>query len=606
MTRRVLSDPFITLRFVALSLETSDEQGQALNGIVRAMLARGDKEGAKQEIGRIEDPLWNARSLAALADHYESEGDDATALDYLAQAVAKLLTSESIGLGGADLLRIISKKQGALGQLEKGIATAGLIPDPLGRVSALQQAASATYIEADGDRRTAEEADKVLLAAFEQAKNIEDTGQDTAHIFIDLGEALTEIGDLESAAEVFTYTRSFIADGQRRGRDRAYARLAAAMIGAEQLEEAMEVVREVEEGPEQVRGVSAVARALAERGDIDAAPPLFTLARESAEVIEDPGTRNGALTALVEDQTWVGRFADAFTTAGAIDDRPSQSLAMMRMGEIFIALDRLDAAEVALDYIPYMAMRIQLMARLALAYGRSDDVDTAADLIGRAFEPTGFETQPEYLPDAVRMILDAHLEVGDPDFDSFVFTNVRNLAALIEDELTQVAAMARLATAEALRGEQERANRTLSSAWRNAWLNRDQPEFPEILAGIVEGQIAVGDVLSAFDTAARIPTPEGEARGARTPAGDFTAPRFASLTKVAEAAATGGETDLAIRAAREIRHPPARAAGLAAIAVALAEAESDGDGEDRMEATGDDGLDEGDDDLRLIEDPFQN
>jgi len=154
-----------------------------------------------------------------------------------------------------------------------------------------------------------------------------------------------------------------------------------------------------------------------------------------------------------------------------------------------------------------------------------------------------------------------------------VFGEVRKLADLIDDEVIRVAAMSHLAAAEAQRGDYERANRTLSSAWRNAWLNRTDPHFPRVLADIVKGQIAIGDVLAAFDTAARIPLPDDEALNDRTPSGNFRAPRFASLTRVAIAAAKAGEVDLAIRAAREMEHPPARAAGLAAVAVAIAEEE---------------------------------
>lgn len=575
VTRRVLSDPFITLRFVALALETKDEQGQALNGIVRAMLARQDPEGAIREIGRIEDPLWRARSLTALAEFREyADNDIDEALNLLALAVERVLGRKPLGPGGADLLRVIANKQAALGELETAIETAGLIPDPVDRVTALQQAASANYDGADRDRKTAEIAQTVLRAAFEQAKNIEDTSQRTSHMFIDIGEALAEVDDIAAAQAAFIHTREFIARAQRTGRDGAYARLGAAMISAGQLEEAMEVMRQVQEGPQQVRGLGAVARALAEKGQTDAAPPLFVLAREVAETIEDPWLKYRAIGSLVKDQTAIGRYADAFTTAGQITDRRVQARALLEMGSILLEQGELEAAALTLDYIPYDSMRAQLMGRLALEHGRNGNKQIAQSFIARAFETTGFEIQQRFIPEAIRLILEAQLEIGDPEIDAFVFNNVRKLADKIEDELTSVAAMAHLATAEALRGETDRANRTLSGAWRNAWLNRQEKEFPTILKGIVDGQIAIGDILSAFDTAARIPSPEGEDRDERTAGGDFIAPRFASLSRVAVAAAKAGETDLAIRAAREMQYPPARAAGLAAIAVAIAEEEA--------------------------------
>jgi len=570
VTRRVLRDPFIRLRFVALSLETPDEQGQALNGIVRAQLARQDTEGALNELKRIEDPLWQARSLAAVGDYYEALKDRENALDYLGQAVTKVTQGRDIGVGGADLLRVIAKKQAKLANLESAIKTAELIPRPLDRVNTLQQAASASFEDAGGDPDALAMARKVLAAAFEQAEKIEDKKNQSPHLFIDIGEAQADIGDLPGAQRTFRRARQLIENGGRAGRDRAYARLAASMIASNQLEEAMEVVRQVEEGPEQVRGVSSVARALADEGNVDAAVPLFTLAMEAANTIDDISVKNRALAFMVREQTRVGRLADAFTTAGSIVDRREQARALLGMAEELIKQGNDEAALVLVDYVPYVSMRSQIFAKVARLRGRRGDLKLAAELIARALEPTGFETQIEYIPDAIKLVLDAHLEIGNPETDPFIFAEVRKFADLIDDDVTRVAAMSHLATAEARRGDPDQANRTLSSAWRNAWLNRRDPQFPVVLADIVDGQIAIGDILAAFDTAARIPVPGGEELNARTPSGSFTAPRFRSLTAVAVAATTIDEVDLAIRAAQEMEHPPARAAGLAAVAVALA------------------------------------
>lgn len=573
VTRRIQTDPFIRLRFVALALETPDEQGQALNGIVRAQIARGNIEEALKELRRIEDPLWRARSLAAVGDHYETIGDKPNALDYLSQAVDTVMTSDEIGVGGADLLRVVAKKQAKLGQLKSAISSAERIPEPLERVRSLQQAASASFEDADGSPQALSNAKSVLAAAFEQAEKIGNPTNKTPHLFIDIGEAQAAIGDESGAQKTFRRARELIENGGREGRDRAFARLAGSMIFAGQLEEAMEVMRQVEEGPEQVRGVSSVARALADQGNVDAAVPLFTLAMEAADTIDNPETRNNALAFMVREQTRVGRLADAFTTAGRIKERLTQSRALMGMADELLKQNNPDAALVLVDYIPYVSMRSQIFAKVAVMRGEADRKQEAADLIARAFEPTGFEVQADFIPEAIELVLNAHMKVGDTENDPLVFSEIQKMADLIDDDVIRVAAMSHLASAEAQRGDRERANRTLSSAWRNAWLNRTDPNFPRVLADIVKGQIAIGDVLAAFDTAARIPLPEEEMLNDRTPSGHFRAPRFASLTRVAIAAARNDEVDLAIRAAREMEHPPARAAGLAAVAVAIAEKE---------------------------------
>lgn len=570
VTRRILSDPFITLRFVALSLETTEERGQALGGIVRAHLARGEVEAALTEIGRIENPLWRGRALASLGLYHQEEGDSDAALSAFADAVAAL-DGQQIGIGETDLLQRVAVEQAALGALGVGIATARRVPDPIARVEGLQRTSQAVEERGAGDRASIEAARQALRAAFQEARTIPETTQRIARMVVDIGETQVALGDIEAAAESFRHARRLIEYGERNGRNESLAKLSAAMVGAGMQEEAMEIVRLVERGQHQVRALSLVARALGDDGNLDAAVPLFTLAKEASAGIPDNQERAEAIAFMIRQLVQVDRFADAFTAAGAISDRRLQSIALFGMADELLNRGNADAALILIDYIPYISMRAQIFGRAARIYHEAGKVSQGQALLLRAFDDTGYDPDPEALPDAVRIVLESQVDIGDPLNDRTMFAEIRRLAALIPDDLTRVAMMSRLAAAEAMRGDPEGANKTLSSAWRNAWLNRDDPMFPEVLEGIVEGQVAVGDILNAFDTAARIPEPDADRLNARAPSGAFLAPRFRALRHVAVAAARAGETDLAIRAARSIQHPPARADCLASIAVALAE-----------------------------------
>lgn len=573
VTRRVLADPFITLRFVALTLETDDEQGQALNGLVRAMLVRGDREGALKEVERIKDPLWKARSLVALGEHDEQNGNTASALSYYQDAVRTIDMVEDLRDGGL-LFRNLSQKQAELGLLEDAIETAEKVPTAKGRVDALQNAAAAFYLDGSKDAASAEAAKQVLAAAFEQATGITDTSQSTSHTLMDIAKSQSSVGDYIGAQETLQYARTFIEDGQEDGRSEALARLAATMILGQQMQDAMVVLRQIPEGPQRAYGVSSVARALGETGNSDAAVPLFTLAYEEAMRIDDDQVRWRQLRHIVEEQTRVGRLADAFTTAGSIRARIPQSVALLRMGRILIEQKNYEQAMVlAENYIPYLGLRAQLFGELANAYGEAGREREAQRLLLGAFDATGFPPLTWALPKALEVVLNAQVKYGDPVNDEQIFLRARELADLIEDRLTRVAVQTHLATAQANRGFSELANKTLSSAWRSAWLNRRDKSFPSVLSDIVVGQLATGDILSAFDTAARIPAPKGKALTARAPDGSYTAPRFLALTRVAASAAKSGETELAIRAARQIEHPPARAAGLAAVAMSITKSE---------------------------------
>jgi hypothetical protein len=107
-------------------------------------------------------------------------------------------------------------------------------------------------------------------------------------------------------------------------------------------------------------------------------------------------------------------------------------------------------------------------------------------------------------------------------------------------------------------------------AWRIAWFNKDKETFPEMLREIAMAQLNIGELLLAFDTAARI---------SESPVADVDAlhgsslrrenPKIEALTAVAIAAARRGEGQLALRAARTITDPGGRASAYRQIALAF-------------------------------------
>ena len=222
VTRRVLADPFITLRFVALTLETDDEQGQALNGLVRAMLVRGDREGAIKEIARIKDPLWKARSLVAFGEDDEKKGNKEAALSYYREAVQTISSVADLRDGGL-LFRNLSEKQAEFGLLDDAISTAEKIDTAKGRVDALQNAAATFYADGNRDTASADAAKLVLSAAFEQATGIQDTSQSTSHTLMDIAKSQASVGDYLGAQKTLQYTRTFIENGAEKGPGRDLA-----------------------------------------------------------------------------------------------------------------------------------------------------------------------------------------------------------------------------------------------------------------------------------------------------------------------------------------------------------------------------------------------
>lgn len=569
VTRKIMSDAFIALRFTALALDDPAQVGQALNGLVRAMLERNEVSDALQEAGRIEDDLWYARAMVVIADYYASRGENEQALTYLRQGADRINAQKPLRDGGG-ILREIAKREAALGQFDAAIANAQRIPSPSARVKALQEAASAAYDAGGGAKASRQGAAKVLSQAFEQAKQLDPADQTLTSVFLAIGRAQIAAGDMTAAKKTFDFTRKRIDDGPYKGRNKANSDLAAAMITGGFTEEAMQIVRKIPEGAAQATALASAARAMGEAGKIDSAVPIFILAREMASRVDDQSTRVEAYKTIVRDQASVGRLADAFTTAGSIKDRLEQSKALLAMAFELIRQKKYKEAMILPDYIPYLGMRAQLIGMVIGNDGEQLGPTEASAKLMQALSDTGFPIESEFLPQALNLVLSAQIKYGSKESDDAIFNRSLDLARHIDDEFTRIRALTQVAAAQAVRGRKEEADNTVQAAYRLAYAQRKTPTYPLAMDEIVRAEIAGGNILSAFDAAARIPKgPKGTAVE-RASDGAVLDPRYFALTAVAAGAARQGETEIAIRAARQIDDLAAQAAALGAIAVAMA------------------------------------
>jgi len=555
--------------FVALTLEGPDQQGQALNGLVRANLASERLDAALDEALRIEDGIWKARSLAQVAAFHAEQGDTEAALETLNQASDAVDTSRPMRDGG-EVLRAVAEQQARLGAFEAAIATAQRLPDGTTRMRALISAARASRGAMYAGAVWEETARGVMEEAFAQLTAMEADAGYLVELSAEIGRIQVEAGDGAGAVRSFEFARRIVEESAYMGRNWTLAFLAAALVEGGDQPQAMEVIRLIPDEGDRARGLASIARVLGLKYGHDSSVPLFVLAFESATRVVDPEQRNDVLRHVMIEQTRTDRLADAFTTAGAIEDTRIQAEALLAMGEILIRKGKYEEALVLVDFIPYVSLRSPIFAAVAEKRGLDGQPAGASELLARSLEPTGFEPLAEYLPGALRRVLNAQLAVGLPDSDKVVFARARELADLIPDELTRIRALMNLAVALARRGDKAEADRSIGGAYRVAWLHKGQDKFAEALADIVEGQLVSGEILSAFDTAARIPFAADAGAYDRDNKGNFTDPKLRALTAVAAEAARKGKTDLALRAARQIDHAPAQAAALAEIAVAIA------------------------------------
>jgi tetratricopeptide (TPR) repeat protein len=375
--------------------------------------------------------------------------------------------------------------------------------------------------------------------------------------------------DHKNAAITLGQARRIIQKKKFSGRDEALAELAAAETQAGDQTRAMRLVRSIADPERRVRAVGSVARAIAEKGNMDAAVTLFTLAVETTAGIDDTERRHDLLNHLVVEQSRVGRLADAFKTAGMIRDPAIQADTLFAMGQVLLEKRKFDAALRLTDYFPYLGLRGQILADVARWQGDAKgDPVAASALLAKALQAVRGKPVPERVEIALEKVLDTQIEIGDPKTAEALFERARNLIYTLPGALDRVRLLALLARAYARSEDPDRAAEVIKAA-RRITLDRKQDEqYPRSAARIVEALIATNDILEGFNAAARIPEVVvlESARASQTP-------RNRALKEVAEAAARSGKPQLAIRAARKIRDPASRAAALAAVARGMALAE---------------------------------
>lgn len=572
ITREAQEDPFILVRLAALSLETPKERGEALSGLVEAELARERLKDALEELDRIEDPFWRATALYALALYDAGKERRKEALKALGDAngalKGKLDTEEKVTLIGR-----IAASYAKLGNAKVAIAAAKRIPERMPRIRRLLDIGLAAAFDEAGrpvrNVKTSAVARQALAEAYRQTRGIEDNDSEKARLLLYIGDAQLRLGDRKNSALSLGQARKMIRKKTFAGRDEALAALAAAETEAGDQSRAMRLVHSISDPERRVRALGSVARAIGEKGNMDAAVTLFTLASETTERIDDKRLRYELLTHLVVEESRVGRLADAFRTAGQIRDRKPQAEALMAMGDVLLKKRKYEEALKLTGFIPYLGMRAHILAEVAEWKGAEQgDPVAASALLARALEPMGEKSDSDRVEAALERVLDVQIDVGDPKTSEALFKRADTLIQALPKVLDRVRLLTLLARAYARSGDPDRASAVIKAAQRATLDQRNSDEYPRSAARIVEALLATNQILDGFNAAVRIPEispAEGE-RMSHTP-------RNRSLRDVAQAAARSGKPQLAIRAARKIRDPASRAAALAAVARGMAEAE---------------------------------
>jgi tetratricopeptide (TPR) repeat protein len=567
VTTAVQRSPLILLRIAAISLDDVENQGEALAGLVGAFLKRNRLKDANVDFSVITDPLWRARALVHFADHHVSNGVFLRARENLRDA-AKLIDAEVAERDNAGVLRLIARRQAEFGDFDGALSTARRIVDPETMIEHMLRIAERQGAAEDSNvvRQSRKTADTVYREL--KAQPIEDEAK--FQLLLKTAQVMTTAGHMQSALGVLDDTHRKLRARPSEHVLKQLTTVAVTYIAAGGKAQAMKIVRTLKQDERRARALASIGAEIALRGSREGAAPLFLLALQDIEGITDPKTRGEALIHVIRHQAKAGRLADAFNAAGKIRDARLQHRALFAMGEALLEMGKVKEALKLIDYLPDIGMRARLYAAGAKHKLQTGDRKGAEMLLAKSLDPTGAKSTPEMLAQALPELYETQVALGATPSAQKVYSRIRKLLGQIPDGPEKIYVMTRLARAQAEGGQKDAMERSLGFAWRIAWLNKDQVIFPELLEHISEAQLAVGELLTAFDTAARIPDETVSNPGERFDFGsNRKQPKYRALQSVAVAAAERGDGKLALRAARKITHPGARAGAYSAVALAL-------------------------------------
>lgn len=568
VSKVVQGDALTQIRISAIAFQDQKNLSQALSGVIGAFLKRDRLKDAMVDLSVIKDPVWRSYALLHFAEYHYARGELDTVKSLLQQvdALTEDLTARE---EEATILAVLSQREAEYGQFDAARRIAARIPSAEQRIAKFSDIAELQA--GDFDKKIAAAAVVNLRLAFLEAKKATVEKDRRLRLFLSIADRAIALRFRDLAQEILEFGYSILAKTPYDGNTPIVAEFAATMVRNGSRGRAMEIVRSMKSDLRHSYTLASVARAFATSGSIEGAVPLFYLALQDTESFEEGLDKVALLTHILTEQTRSGRLADAFTTAGLIKDKDSQRRALFEMAEILLEAEKPLEALKLIDYLPDMGMRAQILTRAARFYYVSGERKLAADLMLRAVEPTGSDATVQTLAAGVPLIFEAQVEMGKGKDREKVFEGARKLLDLIPNETIKVPVMTRIARVEMRDGQEDAADRSLGMAWRIAWLYKESEEFPALLTDISMAQLNIGELLLAFDTAARITD---------TPLNDFNDfssmrkkkkddSKLRALTAVAVAAAQQSEAQLALRAARTIKDPAGRASAYREIALAF-------------------------------------
>ncbi|MEM7071021.1 MAG: hypothetical protein AAF403_04600, partial [Pseudomonadota bacterium] len=415
---------------------------------------------------------------------------------------------------------------------------------------------------------------KILLMLNNKITNLEiaDYPQKPLNM-VHIASSLAQLGEIDVSQELTRQFPLFLPEIDQKYRTKAISHYAKSLYILGQQNRLLEIFRLTNNPLDQGYALTSFASFRNESGDINSVQPLFLHAKSSAYTIEnDIKNFDQLMSHIALQQAKADLLADAFVSIGEIKDQETQVDSLIEMGQFLIRIGRLNQAEKLIDYINEQSKRAQYALELAQHfYKQSPLTKQHQQYILEAFRDTGVNNYPDRMFETLLELIDMQKEIGDVNNDKFILQRSDEIVKNMQSPYKYGIYLTKIVGLLNARGDVDNARRQLNAVNRLFLEITDPKQTLLLQEALVFARLNIDDLLSAFDTAARIPPPENIENidtiiDPHT--NQYYHARFKSLTAVAKYAARNNDLELANGVANAIETEFVRTHILSHIAVA--------------------------------------
>lgn len=544
------------LRFIALSLNDPQDINNVLVSLIKAHLILESPDQALDELKRITLPLQKAQAQWLISQYYLSHKDKKKGIFYLEQAAEtiKIPLSSSEKDDISQNIAISLSHYNLFPQMIATIEGIHFIEAKITTLSLLKAFAK------DTPQNIKDAMKNVLDDTSKRAsKHLSPLTVEILSLYFDLSHAQSLLKDYKGAQSNLNLIKPLIQDiTDKKQRSQYETALALALTHAKDNYQGINILKSLPTVSYSSWGIASVAYFLGKTEGKDNAIPLFKISTQQAKRVSDTKIKYLIYRHIISGETKIGLLADAYSLAGEVRDRQEQAKALYVMASELLKQNKVSAAKLILDHIPYMSMRIPIFFYMAL---EEKQKNTISKLLLQALTPVNSKTPiiyPNAIPESINAILELQYMRGSRTEDQKILQAAQNIQARYPGDLNSTRLGTYIAQFLAHLNKKKEGNIIINQNWSFIWLHKKDPDFALTLSTLVKALIALNRPYQAFNVATQIPVQQQNTR-------------FVALTNVAAHMAAKGNINLALRAVNYISNSMAQAHALSKVIIAFAD-----------------------------------